>query len=523
MKVSRRDMLKIGAFSTAAMLVPIERLGHASLANQPRLAASLLPAPFTVPFTVPPVIHPFRTDDTTDYYKIYMKPFQAEVLPGIQTPMWGYNGTCPGPTIQVAQGRQTIVRHVNNLPAQHPTLAYTPWTSVHLHGSPSQPEYDGYASDVTNPGQYKDYVYPNSPTGRTLWYHDHGVGHTAENVQMGLAAQYHLYDPLERTLPIPHGAYDVPLIVSDAMFAADGTLLIDNHDASGMYGDVILVNGRPWPAMRVARRKYRFRVLNACVSRSFQFFLDSGDPVTMIGTDAGLMPVPVKVKNWRHGMAERYEIIIDFSKYPVGRRVVLGNNSPKNNINYPNVDKVMAFDVVADDFSKAGNSIPSALNPDNPVMALKASDAVKTRRFDFVRANGQFTINGRTWDNVVASGFTYVEANPNHGDVELWEVRNLSGGWFHPVHIHLVDFKILDRNGKPPLPHEQGPKDVVYLGEGETARLLMRFEGRGKYMMHCHNLVHEDHDMMTQFEVFPTADTFDPLDDPCQDLPEQEL
>jgi FtsP/CotA-like multicopper oxidase with cupredoxin domain len=216
--------------------------------------------------------------------------------------------------------------------------------------------------------------------------------------------------------------------------------------------------------------------------------------------------------------------VIDFSKYPVGRRVVLGNRSPKNNVVYPNTDKVMAFDVVGDAFDSSNNTVPSALNPNDSTMALQLSDSVQTRSFDFARSGGQFTINGHTWGDVVRSGFTRIEANPRHGDTELWVIKNSSGGWFHPVHIHLVDFKIVDRNGKPPYSYEVGPKDVVYVAENETVRLLMRFEGRGKYMMHCHNTVHEDHDMMAQFQVFDdvTASS-DPLGTPCGSLPEGDL
>ena len=112
-------------------------------------------------------------------------------------------------------------------------------------------------------------------------------------------------------------------------------------------------------------------------------------------------------------------------------------------------------------------------------------------------------------------------ANPGLNDVEIWEFENSSGGWFHPIHVHLVDFKVLDRNGRPPEDYEKGPKDVVYLGEGETVRVLMRFEHQaGKYMIHCHNLVHEDHDMMGQFVVGESKPANDPVHaDPCQDLP----
>ena len=126
----------------------------------------------------------------------------------MQTPLWGYNGLVPGPTIKAVRDRRTVVRQINGLPLTHPTLGYVPWTSTHLHGSPSEPQYDGYASDLTYPGpggvgQWKDYVYPNNAEARTLWYHDHGVHHTAENVYMGLAGQYHITDGLEGALAHP--------------------------------------------------------------------------------------------------------------------------------------------------------------------------------------------------------------------------------------------------------------------------------------------------------------------------------
>jgi hypothetical protein len=201
-------------------------------------------------------------------------------------------------------------------------------------------------------------------------------------------------------------------------------------------------------------------------------------------------------------MAERYEIVIDFAKYPVGTRVVLENHSAPNNIDYDTTDVVMAFDVAAEPTHLLNNTVPEVINPDNDVMRLTPELAVATRTMEFERQGGEWTVNGQTWADVVNSGFTEVVASPKLGDVEIWELQNKSGGWFHPVHIHLVDFKILDRNGQPPLPYERGPKDVAYVGENETVRVLMRFGPQvGRYMMHCHNLVHEDHDMMVQFEV----------------------
>jgi spore coat protein A len=526
MTLTRRDLLGISVFAGAAAILPLERGVNALSASAARIAESALPAPFTLPFDVPPVLGPLRSDATTDYFRTYMKPALKEFIPGLKTEVWGYNGIVPGPTIRVRKGRPAVVRHVNNLPLQHPTLGYTPWTSVHLHGQASLPQFDGYASDITNPGQFKDYRYPNWQNGRTLWYHDHGVHHTAENVTMGLAGMYQLVDDLELSLPLPRGKYDVPLIVADRMFNSDGSLLIDRNDDSGIYGDVITVNGRPWPVMRVARRKYRFRILNASASRSYKWSLSTGGPMQVIATDAGLMPAPQSVTSFRHGVAERYEVVIDFAKYKAGTRIVLQNTSPKNNIDFTNTDKVMAFVVTNDAFNdKSYNSVPSVLNPQQPAMLVSESDAVRTRTLDFVRENGSWTINGTTWDDVVLSGFTKVLADPKVNDVEIWELRNPSGGWHHPAHIHFIDFRVLSRNGQPALPHERGGKDVVFLGENESVRLLIKFErGRGKYMIHCHNLVHEDHDMMGQFEILDADQVApEPLSERALWLPEGAL
>ena len=215
-------------------------------------------------------------------------------------------------------------------------------------------------------------------------------------------------------------------------------------------------------------------------------------------------------------------MVIDFAKYQPGKRVVLRNSSPKNNENFANTDRIMAFDVVADDFDPSNNSVPDVLSSHNECMDLPPEQATGQLTLRFKRQGGEWTINERTWEDVVRSEFQFVERSVNHGDVEIWTLRNDSGGWTHPAHTHLVDFKILDRNGKPPFAYERGPKDVVYLGENEVVRVLAKFDaGYGRYMIHCHNLVHEDHDMMTQFEVVgPDNRGDDPLGTPCKDQPE---
>ena len=545
MSLTRREALRLGVFGTAALALPLQKIVRAATPN--RIATSALPKPFTLAHRpIKPAVPTATkqdpvTGDWVDLYEMRMIAKNLDLLGnGLLTPTFTYNGQLPGPTIRARQGRRVAVRHINLLPLTHPTLSYRTWTSVHLHGSASLPQYDGYASDITDPNSYKQYRYPNHQPARTLWYHDHGVHHTAENAYSGLIAQYHLSDGSESLLQLPQGPYDMELMVHDMMFQTNGAPLFNLDNESGMWGDVIMVNGTPWPYLNVEPRKYRFRFLVADVSRSYQFSLSTGGPMWIISSDGGYGPYAQKVTSWRHGMAERYDVIIDFAPY-AGKTIQLKNTSPKKNVDYENTAKVMEFRVGTTVTSTAGNmpyldsaqakavtadrpstavpigkALPAAQFPHtNSCMDLQASDAVNggapVRRLVLERSGGEWTINKTTWKDVIDSGYTKVVANPTLDSVEVWELANESGGWFHPLHIHLVDFKILSRNGKAPGAQEQFPKDVVYLGPNETVRVAMRFETLGRYMVHCHNLIHEDHDMMAQFAV--VRDPSLPVDD----------
>jgi spore coat protein A len=512
--LSRRDALKITAVAATAVAVPLAvRLG-ARQASQ--LPANRLPRLYAATFTTPPVLQPSGTLGGRPLYVLTQRQFEANLLPGgLTTTMFGYNGRFPGPTIRVEKDRPVVVRQVNGLPARHPALGYELATSTHLHGHPSLPEYDGYANDLTQPGQYKDYLYDNDEAARTIWYHDHAVHHTAENVYMGLAAQYHVIDATENALGLPQGDYDVPLIINDVAFTASGQLLLDDRSHSGIYGDVILVNGSPWPLMQVEPRKYRFRVLDASIARGYRLRLSDGGPMTVIGTDGGLVPAPQTITELKIGMAERYDVVIDFARYR-GRRVELRNAGVPNAIDFDNTDKVMAFQVGTTVTDGSNNQVPAVLNPDVPAMLVDPAAATATRKLVFERQNGEWVVSGHTWEDVIDSRFTKIIGNPALDAVEVWELENKGGGWFHPIHIHLVDFRILDRNGRPPLDQEKGAKDVVYLSENDKIRLVMQFHGHeGRYMIHCHNTTHEDHDMMVQMLV----GRYDPAHDPITGAP----
>lgn len=534
MQFSRRDALKFGglaAAGAAGLTLPFGRSVQASTASL--LASRNFPKVYGAAFKPQGVAKPtstgFDTQTGRPYanYDIWARESSANFLPGLSTRVLNYlqNGT-PAPLIHVNRGTRIQMSMHNRMPAINPLFGSPLKISTHLHGSASLPQYDGYADDLTLSMQKKIYQYPNHQPARTLWYHDHGVHYTAKNVYSGLVAQYHLHDEAERML-LPSYAndgvdpdginvggvlvdqrpYDVALTVSDHIFKANGQLLYDDRSQSGLWGDVITVNGVPWPVMKVKRRVYRFRLLTATLARSFRFSLSNGAPMHMVATDGGLMPKTVPVTSFRQAGAERYEFLVDFSKFPTlkaGTRIELRNASNDNNRDYDFTHKVMAFELTDEAFDTKDPSafkIPTTL-VNSDVMNLQPTASIKRRSLRVERTNGKWVINGESWQDVVDSGYKKVVANPALGDTEIWDLQNNSGGWFHPVHIHLIDFKILSRNGRPPFAYEQGPKDVAYVGEGETVKVMMKFEPhRGKYMVHCHNLPHEDHDMMHQFSV----------------------
>jgi FtsP/CotA-like multicopper oxidase with cupredoxin domain len=309
-----------------------------------------------------------------------------------------------------------------------------------------------------------------------------------------------------------------------------------------------MVNGTAWPYMDVQRRVYRFRILLATMSRSMNLRLvnvATGQtvPVHIVATDGGLMPKTQTVTNWRHAGAERYEVLVDFRPFghlPAGAKFELRNSSAKNNRDYLHTGKVMQFRLSDEPVTDLrNNTVPTTL-VNSTAMSLTASMAKRTRRLELKHddVTNMFNINGKMWDDVQRSGFKLLadgSSPASENDVEIWEIQNTSGGWFHPLHIHLIDFRILSRSGGAGRvqPWEQGPKDVVYLGEGETVRVIGKYEmvpekypiegtpstglaGKGgkdggRYMIHCHNLPHEDNDMMQQFQVGTTPLLNDPI------------
>lgn len=544
MKITRREAIKL--VGGGVLLSPFTGLQPAQAQFSPTVPR------FQVPLKLPPLLPPSQSNTSgkrpIDYYEITMQKEEVEILPGLKTKMWCYVGkglkpAAVGPIIRHRggvepedEGRTSVIRFINNLGTTVERGTEKPiCTAIHLHGMASLPQYDGYATDLIAPGFFKDYFYPNDRAA-TLWYHDHAIHQTSRNVYMGLAGMYVVDDAKDRALNLPKGEqweYDIPLIIQDKKFDAAGQLIFDDRRQQSAYGDVILVNGTPFPRFSVARRKYRFRILNASPSRTYQLGLSQaentltgGDSFYVISTDAGLLEKPVKMTApfnlLRVGIGERYGIVIDFKDYPKGAKLYLHNPAFPNNVDSSNsTNVIMRFDIDAD--ATDNSALPDILRQpfERLVDQVQPGQTIPTRTFRFERSGNQWKINNKTWDE------NRIDANPQPGAIEIWKFVNPGGGWVHPVHIHFVDLQIIDRNGLPPRPYERGWKDVFLLDDFETIRVIAKFSApldptpgkrpvKGKYMIHCHNLVHEDHDMMTQFEIGSGGDS--PKSAPAQPI-----
>lgn len=482
-------------------------------------SATRLPTPFTRPLTVPPVLAPVASGPAGDRYRITAREAAADLLPDGPTPVWGYEGIVPGPTIEARRDRPAVVEHVNDLGV--PTVA-------HLHGGHTPPESDGFPTDLVLPTRggwdpmaarhhdpaarvaqgAAEYVYPHGQPAAALWYHDHRMDFTGPAVTRGLAGFHLIRDDVEDALPLPRGERELPLMITDRSFTADGSFAYPSRDptlrhtpgvaepyGAGVLGDVVLVNGTPWPVHEVTAARHRLRLLNASTARRYDLVLDppppSGPAFVQIGADQGLLESPVALASVTTAPAERHDVVVDFGLYPVGTEVTL-----RNRLGRGTTADVMRFRVVrrgADD-----TAVPARLAGDDG--APRREDAVVTRDFAFRSGHLDHLDGRRGW---VIGGEPFAagraDARPRLGDTEIWRfVTDLH----HPVHLHLVGFRVLSRGGRAPRPVDAGPKDTVDLRPGETAEVVTRFEGwRGRYVFHCHNVEHEDMGMMATFET----------------------
>ncbi|MFS8105085.1 multicopper oxidase family protein [Lentzea alba] len=493
--LSRRNALKSLTAASAMLMLSSSRSIRATPQHP------WLPPPYSVPMTIPPVLAPARRTSDSDFYEIEIAETSQEILPGIQTKVLTYAGCFPGPTIQAEQGRKTVVAQINKM--------YTD-AAVHLHGANVPASSDGYPMDVIKPNKTRVYNYPNAQPAGTLWYHDHAHHLEAEQVYRGLAGAYLLSDSVEQQIPLPRGEFDVPLLIRDAKFDHNGQLVWVFDDF--LDRPTMLVNGRPQPYFTVKPSLYRLRLFNVSNIEPFRFRLDNGALFLQIGSDGGLLPSPALLQEIELFPSERADVLVDFRSTAPGTSVALENiaTSPAA----AQKRQVMQFRVAGVDSARRldldavrgwqDGRVPQEYAPAEgwPVAAPPLPPATQQRRFvlHFDVKQEKFLINGREFDA------NRVDATVKLGSTEIWEIVNADGalGIAHAMHLHLVQFRVLDRNGKPEPAHDAYPKDTVRLHPGDTVHISVTFNSFvGRYPFHCHFIDHASHSMMGQFEVVP--------------------
>jgi spore coat protein A len=458
-------------------------------------------------------------------YRIPAREFFSKIhrdLPA--TRFWGYGDSVPGPTVEARSGEEILIEWPNQLPAKH----FLPIDHnlmgaekglpesrivVHVHGARVPPESDGWPEAWYAPGKSATYRYPNRQDAAMLWYHDHAMGINRLNICAGMAGLYVIRDSFEDALNLPKGVYEIPLVMMDRMIRTDGQIyypVSQFPDAPWIpeyTGNATLVNGKLLPYLDVAPRKYRFRILNASNSRFYFLSLANGPVLQQIGMDQGLLSAPVAVPRLDISPGERADVVVDFAEHR-GERILL------NNLFAPLMQFRVGSEEVADP-----SALPTALRSAPP---LAATDAIRTRRLTLEEVDNLLgeplvhLLDGKHWHDPVSE-------KPVLGTTEIWELLNLTEDP-HPIHLHLVRFRILDRrpidvdaqiydrkvvyvgDAVPPEANEAGWKDTVRATPGASTRIVVKFEGYvGRYVWHCHILEHEDNEMMRPYEVVAPA------------------
>lgn len=438
----------------------------------------------------------------TKYYELRTQEATHQFIPGVETPVWGYNGIVPGPTFKGRIGEPTVVRVHNDLPVEN---------SVHLHGGHTPTHADGFPNFYVLPGRARDYFYPNTvplengepdfnESVSTEWYHDHAMDITGHNVYMGLAGFFLVTDDLEEGLIarniLPREPYDIPIVLNDKVFNPDGTLFYDFLDHNGQLGNVYLANGKAQPRLVVERRKYRFRILDGSNARFFNLRLSNGQSFLQIANDSWLLPQAIAKRSVMLSMAKRAEIIVDFTNAP--SELYLENTARQEDGRGPNGRLDQPTKLIK--FVVRGPRVPNDATitdgtPLRPHTVIRPDEIVATRRFEFIRRNGAWQINRLFFDPDRA------DAIPRLGTAERWILKNEGGGWWHPIHIHLESHQIVRLNGRVPQLSDRFKSDTTILGPNDEAEVFMKFRTfNGPFVFHCHNVEHEDMRMMFVFD-----------------------
>ncbi|TYC22925.1 multicopper oxidase domain-containing protein [Micromonospora sp. MP36] len=485
----RRLARWLGGFLAVALLVPAAAAGVLALLWANAVTNTAGRTVFVRPLAIPPL----ATSRVEDGRRV----FDLRAIEGVsdfgvgdrKTLTWGFNGSYLGPTLRTKRGEQVQINVSNELGET---------TTVHWHGQHLPAAMDGGPHQMVEPGETWSPHWQIDQPAATTWYHPHLHGSTAAHVHRGLAGMFILDDDRTATLGLPsmYGVDDVPLIVQDRSFDADGQF----HDGDptfspvGFLGDTILTNGTIGAYHDVTTELVRLRILNGSNARVYDFGMHDDRDFFLIGTDGGLLPAPHATNRVRLSPGERAEIVV---RVRAGEHAVLRSYPPELGTDFWN-ERFAGGDDTFDVLQlRAADSLTSSPAPPERLADapdLDAADARKTRTFRLGGSN----INGKKMD------MSRIDEAVEVDTTEIWEVTN-PGNTPHNFHVHDVQFAVLEVGGRRPGPELSGWKDTIYVAPGTTARLILRFSDYADpdvpYMFHCHVLRHEDRGMMGQFVV----------------------
>lgn len=471
-------------------------------------------APTVRALAVPP-IEAGRIDGDRRVYDLVLQAGRTEFFPGRFTPTLGVNGTFLGPTLRCKVGDNVAINVRNALEFD---------STLHWHGLHVPAAADGGPHQVISPGATWSPAFAMKQKAGLFWYHSHMMERTGAQVNAGLAGLILVEDAESSALDLPssYGIDDIPLLIQDRRFRADGRFdyVSSMPDRMmGFKGDVILVNGTVAPVLDLRRRWTRLRLVNGSNARIYNIARSDGRAMVQIGTDGSLLESPVERRSVRLSPGERAEVLLNVVPDSVLELVslpdraggrgsgMMGMMGGAGNDETFTVLRLRAGELQADNLR-----LPQRLI-DVPSWEARKADRTRT----FVLEMGMrgmmgggmgrggmgmmaMTINGRAMD------MARIDVRVPLGATEIWAIRNATP-ISHPFHIHDIQFRVLDRDGVPAAPHERGLKDTVLVDPGETVRVITQFtdyaDTRNPYMYHCHILEHEDAGMMGQFLVTP--------------------
>ncbi|TDL07487.1 copper oxidase [Mycolicibacterium obuense] len=441
----------------------------------------------TRPLPIPPLAEGMLGSDGVRTFTLKAMTGETEMLPGVRTATWGFNGPVLGPTLRARRGERVAVRVENALDEP---------TTVHWHGMHVPARCDGGPHQTVPVGGHWQPRWMIDQPAATLWYHPHPHGATEKHVYRGLAGMFLIDDEIATGLPQDYGVDDIPLVIQDRRFTASGALDEADPTDVGLLGDTIVTNGIVGAHLTVGTQRTRLRMLNGSGGRLYNLGFADGRTFHIVAGDGGLLAEPVPATRIQLSPGERAEIVLTcepgesavLQSFPIENRAGLESEEADR---FGVDDTFVILEVHAEQNLRPGGTPPAALATLPP---LPDVDAAVKRDFELQ----WFMINRQRMDMNRIDFHAVVDTD------EIWTVRNVDN-WPHNFHVHDTQFRIVDIDGAPPPPHLAGFKDTVYTPPGQRIRLAVRFSDYTDpvwpYMYHCHLALHEDQGMMGQFLV----------------------